>query len=153
MTTASTPVEEGPRSFAHFFEQLADGDAHREAASELHSLTKKLLEEARSRGEAIGGTLTLTLKLVADPKGHFAVGYDLTKKEPKPRRSGDVFFSTRGGNLTKQNEKQQQLKLQDVSAPRGAVVDVNTKPVLPTGELVDPETGEVFEAPPAGAAF
>lgn len=152
MTTENTPAEEGPRSFAHFFEQLADGDAHREAGSELHALTKKLLEEARSRGEAIGGTLTLTLKFAADPKGHVAVGYDLVKKEPKPRRSGDVFFTTRGGNLTKSNERQQKLRLEDVSAPRPAVIDVNTKPVLATGELVDPETGEVFEAP-AGSLF
>jgi hypothetical protein len=114
---------EGPRGFTHFIDQLGDGEAAQEMSAELHDLIKKLTTESRNRNVKIKGSYALSLKFEADPRGTVAVEHDIKTVEPKPLRLGDTFFTTKGGNLTKQNEKQQSLKLHDVNAKRVVVED------------------------------
>lgn len=113
-----TTETEGPRGFTHFIDQLGDGEAAQDMGAELHKLIKKLTAESKNRNVKIKGSYTLSLKFEADPRGTVAVEHDIKTVEPKPLRLGDTFFTTKGGNLTKQNEKQQSLNLRDVNAKR-----------------------------------
>lgn len=142
--------EEGARSFSRFIDQLGDGAAHSELSQEVHQLIQKLSHEAKARNTTVRGALTLSLKFASDSLGHVAIVYDVTTKEPKPQRVGDMFFVTKGGNLSKRDERQAELPLvRDVSVKRAAAVDVGgapkaMEPVTESGDLIDPETGEVM---------
>jgi hypothetical protein len=126
----SAPHIEGPRSFAVFLQQLADGSAHAELSREMHALLEFLHDEAQQRGAAgvASGKLTLTLGFKVETKGVVGIKYDVTTKEPKPERGGDVFWLTKGRNLSKDNPKQQALFPRDVTtkAPLEAPDDDET---------------------------
>jgi hypothetical protein len=111
-----------------------------------------VIAEAKNRGAKAIGSITFVVGLKSDSKGNIEVAYDVTSKEPKPARGGDFFYATPGGNLTKQNIKQQSLPgvLRDVSAkaPSVDVMAKESKPKHPHVELADdeifdPVTGEV----------
>jgi hypothetical protein len=116
--TQPAPTHEGPRSFGVFLQQLADGAAHSELSRETHDLLEKLHDEAQQRGPAgiASGKLTLTIDFKVETKGIVGIKYGITTKEPKPDRGGDVFWLTKGRNLSKDNPKQQGLFPVDVTA-------------------------------------
>ena len=104
---------EGARSFTRFLDQVADGDLHTEASQLLHRLVEKMQQQTRAQAKEVKGELTLKLKLSMDG-ALTTVAYEINGKEPAPRRPGSVFFVTRGGNLSVQNERQQELPLREV---------------------------------------
>lgn len=121
MTTENT---EGPRSFTRFLEQVADGDLHNEASERLRRLIMELQVQARAQGKANG---ELILKLRFKCEGDIvATAFELIAKEPKPRRAGSIFFVTRGGNLSIDNQRQHKLPLQEVKTPKDDPKEVAT---------------------------
>lgn len=111
--------EEGPRSFEAFLREVADGTAHQELTEELFKLVRTTRGLAEIQNGA-SGKLTLDLSLDCNQKGVFTVKYDIKVKEPKVARDESHFWSTKGGNLTVENPKQQKLPLRDVSSPADA---------------------------------
>jgi hypothetical protein len=111
--------KEGPRSFTRFLEQVADGELHDAASRELYRLANALLVQSRAQDKKIKGSMTLTIEFTVE-KGFIETGYDIKLREPKPRRSGSVFFFTRGGNLSVDRQEQRKLPLQEVRAPEPA---------------------------------
>ena len=116
--------EEGPRSFARFFEQLAGGDAHAEASHELFQLGRALSDHAYNVGGKARGKITITLDFEHDDSNVVTVRYSLATKKPTPRRPKTVMWQTKDGNFTTQNPRQQELPLHDVSARKSAVKEV-----------------------------
>ena len=108
------PKQEGPRSFTRFIEQVADGSAHEELSKALHRLVGVMNLEARSQSKEVGGELALKIIFRADDTGTFAAAYEVKLKEPAPRRPGSIFFVTRGGNLSLENQRQTRLPLREV---------------------------------------
>lgn len=105
---------EGPRSFATFVTTLAEGEAEQELSYQLHELMKRCQEEAHMRGDKVKGTLTLSVRFIVEPKGFVGIGYDVATKAPKRKTSPGVFYLTRGGNLSLENQRQQKLPLREV---------------------------------------
>ena len=111
-------IEEGPRSFARFLEQVADGQAQLDLSDELYRLCLRLREEALAQTSAVTGELDLKLTIRVEPTGIVAIAYGIKRKEPAPKRPGSIMWLTEGGNLTPQNPRQQTLPLVDVKAER-----------------------------------
>jgi hypothetical protein len=132
------PKDEGDRSFGVFFSQIANGQCHDEATTELHELLKFLSFQANQKGPKgdAKGRLTIAIALTVTAGGHVGVKYDVTTKEPKPERSDDLFFLTPGKNLTRDNPVQQPL------FPR----EVGARPELPLEAPDDDETSVSREA-------
>lgn len=131
--------EEGPRSFASFIEQLADGAAHADFGTELFELIKKCKEEAAFRNADAKGTMSIKLGFKVAPHGAVAVEYDVASVAPKRHRMTDTLFITKGGNLSKRDERQPSLPgIRDVSAGLKNIKD----PLTANGNPIDPETGE-----------
>lgn len=107
-------TEEGARSYARTVEMLADGSAQIEMSEELHGLLMALGEEAKARSSKVKGSMTVTLDLSVEPTGIVGVDYSIKTKKPDPRRPGSVLWLTKGGNLSPQNPRQQNLPLREV---------------------------------------
>lgn len=117
--------EEGPRSFARFIEDVADGDAHAQLSEELFELAGKLQSEALSRDAKIKGSLSLMLKLEAQPNGMVTIAYDIKRKDPAKRTSQGVCWLTGGGNLTHKNPRQEELPhMREVKPGREAAREI-----------------------------
>jgi hypothetical protein len=106
--------KEGPRSFAVFVRQLADGDAEREASEALHELLESLRKEAEAQGAA-KGILTLKFALTVDAMNQVEIAYDISTKEPTPLRPKAHLWITKGGNIVFENPRQQKLPLREVN--------------------------------------
>lgn len=116
--------DEGARSFARVFEQLADGDLHAEASDALHKLTKLLRALAKERESQACGRITIVLDIEIDKKGMAEIEGSITVKEPKPPKRRGILYTTAGGNLTAEDPRQKKLPLREVpndsNAPREA---------------------------------
>lgn len=110
--------DEGPRSFSTLLGQLADGEAERDLSEQLLELTKKIQDEALARGSEAKGALSLKIAITADHKGVATVTYVVDVKHPKRRTSAQLYWLTKGGNLTPENPRQTKLPLRDVSGSR-----------------------------------
>lgn len=102
---------EGPRSFGQFLAKLAEGEAERELSEQFHSLNKRCREEAKARWGSVKGELVLRIKLDWDENDVVGVAYKITKSEPPRKTSKSIFWSTKGGNLSPENPRQQKLAL------------------------------------------
>lgn len=115
MAENQIPPEEGPRSFARFVEAVADGELASELSEELFELVRYLEGEATARQSTSSGLLTLKLKITVDDRGYARVTHDVATKRPKTRRTEALMYVTKGGNLVRENPRQQSLPLRDVS--------------------------------------
>lgn len=119
------PREEGPRSFARFIEQVADGVVHSELSTELHKLTSTLQDEAVNRHAKAKGSLTLKMSFEVMPNGVVTIRYDLDTKTPKPARNeGVAWLTPKGGNVVFENPKQTKLPLREVGGTPEPARDV-----------------------------
>ena len=119
--------EEGPRSFARFVEQVADGQCHNDLSQELHELLKVCGNDANARRDVSRGKLTLELSLKVDPEPGRVVGvvYSIKTKHPEKKRPAGLFWLTKGGNLTVENPRQQTLPLREVPAAKNEAVELD----------------------------
>lgn len=101
--------DEGPRSAARFIEQAADGSLHAHLSAELFALTSRLQEEATNRDADVSGEISLKLRLKAQPNGMVHLGYEVTRKDPRPKTRTGVMWLTDGGNLSPSNPRQAEL--------------------------------------------
>lgn len=115
MSKHVTQVEkdEGPRSFAVFLTQIADGDLDRELSAKLHEVGLALDTEVENVGKA-KGEISLTIKFDADRK-NVVVSYDAKIKKPAPPRPGTTMWLTPGSNFSPENPRQGKLPLRDVA--------------------------------------
>lgn len=120
-------TEEGPRDFARFLALIEDGTCNAELSRQLQELAVQLLTQAKQTNQVAKGEIALKITIRMDPKEHAAVDYDIKVKEPAPPHGGSVFFVTKGGNLTPENQRQQALFPRDVTDGR-QVRDANVKP-------------------------
>lgn len=119
-TTTEPTKEEGPRSFAKFIHDLADGECESETSYELHELMKRCQEEAAARGVKVKGSLTFKINFNVEQSAKQSIvqiGYEVTAKAPKRRTSPATFWLTKNGNLTAHNPAQQKLALREVTGP------------------------------------
>ncbi len=116
--------KEDPVPFAQFLRDLGYGDAHRELSEELHALVSGLQDAALHQGNEVVGTLSLTIKVKLDPRGHAATAYEIKRKDARNPSTPTVFFVTKGGNLSTQNPRQTAFDLREVSPRNEAVNDL-----------------------------
>lgn len=120
MAAEKTNLEkEGARAFGVFLNELHSGSVQIECTEEFHKMLQRLEVVAGLRGTKgeAKGVFTLKITVKAHANGTAQVKSDVEFKAPKPDRDEDMFWLTRGSNLTRKNPKQQELPLRDVSAP------------------------------------
>lgn len=120
-----TDKDEGPRDFARVLALLDEGVASCQLSEELQTLTKAVIAQGKARNKTVAGRLTLTLQLATDETGVVEVAYDISRKDPRPKRSTSLFWTTKGGNLTEHNPKQQKLPLREVSSGTAAPREID----------------------------
>lgn len=120
------PVDtrEGPRSFARFFEQVADGDFHRDASKRLFELSNALRDEAIRVDGKVKGKMTIVVDVSVDERGQVGFNCDSAIKIPKPKRTTAQAWITASGNLTLEHPTQIKLPLREVGG-RESDIDVN----------------------------
>lgn len=116
--------EEGDRSFTRWLADVGDGDCEIELNRKLRELISKMQMEARVQNKTVNGKLALDLSFSCNETGVVTVGYGVKTKEPDPKRPGSIFWTTKGGNLTIEDPRQQRLPLREVPGGRAAR-DVN----------------------------
>jgi hypothetical protein len=109
MSQSEQMKDDGPRSFAVFIQSLGQGDVNAELSRELHNLGKACKKEADNRGEEVVGTLTLKLKIKADPRDTAYITWDIAAVPPKPKRIGAALWINRHGNFVQSDPKQPEL--------------------------------------------
>jgi hypothetical protein len=128
------PKSEGPRAFARWLQLVADGKAHVELSTTLFDLMKKLRSFAINTQNIAKGEVLVRFKFKVEPTGIVGIGYEIKTKEPEPARPGAVMWLTKGGNLTPENPKQQDLPgIREVPQPETRTIDDDFDPV--TGEV------------------
>lgn len=131
-------VEEGPRSFSVFLQNIAEGEAEIECARQLQELTRCLMDEMDRRRDKVAGSLNLRVKVLVDTAGHAAISYAVTQSKPARKTSGAIFWVTKGGNLSVSDPRQKDLPgikavpLQ--GPPREIPVDNKSRAAGETGE-------------------
>lgn len=120
-------AEEGARAFSRFFELLCEGDAHAHASEELNKLGIVLQKESLARDAEVKGSMSITIKFTASPRGVVATNYELKTKHPAPKTTAGTLFLTPGGNFSTESHRQPMLPgmrvVKDVhEAPRAAKV-------------------------------
>lgn len=123
-TTDTKDEDEGARGFAHTLRQLDDGSLHDELSEKLRGLVSECGAYAERYERDGKGTLTLVLTLSASANGSVAVIGDVKVKPPVAKRSGSVFYRTKGDNLTLDNPRQQKLALREVQLPVREAKDI-----------------------------
>jgi hypothetical protein len=115
-----TKEEEGPRSFAVFLRQLANGEAESVLSYEQHELLKILKDESEHRHGKVKGSLTVKLHFTAE-EGIVDVRYETKSAPPKRSTSTGRFWLTEGANLSPKPTKQTEFPFghqQGERAPR-----------------------------------
>jgi hypothetical protein len=133
MTT--TKKEEGPRSFAVFIQGLAQGDANQELSNELHQLGIAMQKEADERGEEVTGSLVLTLRAKAEPRGIAHFNWKVKRTDPEKKRIGGAVWFSRGGNFVDADPRQPELFPREVKNKPYDVVDVAGNPINDVKEV------------------
>lgn len=108
--------EEGPRNFGVFLADCNGGELIAELSETQHDLMQVLAEAAERRGKA-RGSLAITFNFVVNDAGIVTVRAEVKTKEPKVERGEAVFFMTKGGNLSTENQRQTRLPFREVPPP------------------------------------
>jgi len=115
-TTPETDEEEGPRAFANFLTSLDDGRFHAELSIQLHTLVAAM-EMHASNYRVAHGELSVALKFSVNERGVVKILADCKAKPPKAKREEAVMWTTKGGNLSASNPRQQRLPIRAVAEP------------------------------------
>ena len=89
---------------------------------------KKLEQYAITTSRKGKGVMTIKLAFTVDDRGVVQVVPDLSIKEPKPIRGEGIFWITKDGNLSPENERQPKLPgLREVPQPQTRDVPASEK--------------------------
>lgn len=99
------------RQFADVLRDLAGGTTYEDLTAGL-ALVVEAVQDTRKMGE-------VSVKLKVKPNGESSVIItdEIKLKAPEATRGETVFFTTAGGNLLRDDPKQDKLPLREVSAP------------------------------------
>lgn len=100
---------EGPRSFAYHIATFSEGDLNRDCSRELRDLLFQLSEEANAREAPVKGTFKLELTIEVSDTGMVGIAPSIKTKAPERKRRGAHLWVTKGGNLSRENPRQQNL--------------------------------------------
>jgi hypothetical protein len=114
---ASAALKEGPRSFAVFVRDAANGTLDTRVSEELHTLAQAIEDEAMKRGKA-KGTLTLKIMIDADDQGNGNMKFAVDSKEPTIVNNGGPVWFTKGSNVALEPPGKE-VRIRDVSMKRG----------------------------------
>ncbi len=117
-------VDDGPRGFAVIVQEIEDGALHAEISDALQKLNRALDEHVSAYETTARGELVIKLTLKAEPNGTVAVHGEVKTKTPPKRKRGQVFWLTKGNNLSPENPRQTKLPLRDVTPPAAKPIDV-----------------------------
>lgn len=106
--------KDGPRDFAVFISQLAEGEANGELSKQLHELVVACQEKAEQVAGSASGEIKLNIRVKVDARGVAVVGWESVQKLPKEKRAGATMWVTKGGNLTPENPRQQSMFVKEV---------------------------------------
>lgn len=126
-------VEEGTRSFAVLLQQISEGNLNEELSSKMQELVGFLTQFSDRFQREAKGTLTLTLTVTARGNGTVTISDDVKTKTPTVKRTGQVFWPTKGNNLALENPRQQKLSLREVPTSPTRTKDISTDPAPARG--------------------
>ena len=109
-------TEEGPRSFARFFENVGDGDFHRDASDGLYDLGNAIQDQALRTESKVKGKMVITIDMSCDARGVVGVNVDVAVKKPKAKRAAAQAWITKHGNVVFENPRQLKMNLREVGA-------------------------------------
>lgn len=116
--------ETGPRSFAVFVDQLADGALNLDASVELHRLGQALMARVNAGERKAKGELDVKLKFEIDASGAVRISYALKRKDPPIPTTPGICWQTDGGNFVMSNPRQLSLGIREVASPKRDARDV-----------------------------
>lgn len=97
------------RPFEQILRDLGRGDTLNDLTDNLAELTAAVVEHEKS------GELSLKLKLKPNG-GTVIVTAEIKTTIPRPTRGSTLFFATSGGDLTRNDPRQEEFALRDVTA-------------------------------------
>lgn len=123
------PDDEGARSFGVMLAAIEGGDLHDELSRVLRETCAELSRQADHYHAKAKGALSLKLAIEVDPTGIVVVKGSVEAKTPKPKRNGQAFWLTKGGNLSVENPRQMSLPIRAVPSAPPVVRDIPVQPV------------------------
>lgn len=117
-------AEAGITNFGVLLNELNEGAVIDELSQDLSDVLDQLRERAIQTSGKVKGKIVLKLDIQVTSAGLITIDPDVETKVPKPLRKQDSFHLTRGGGLSRKNERQQELPLREVRA-----VEVETREV------------------------
>lgn len=120
---AKTDKEEGPRSFARFFENVGDGDFHRDASDGLYDLGNAIQDQALRTESKVKGKMVITIDMSCDARGVVGVNVDVKVAKPKTKRAAAQAWITKAGNVVFENPRQLKMSLREVGKRAEAILD------------------------------
>jgi hypothetical protein len=97
------------RAFADVLRDLTGGQTYEELGSALTEIVDAVMQTRRS------GSLTLTLKIKSNGDSSVIITDDVKTKLPQPIRGETIFFTQAGGNLLREDPRQEKLPLRQVA--------------------------------------
>lgn len=116
--------EKGPRSFAVFVDQLADGALNLDASVELQRMGKALAARINAGERKAKGKLTLDLGFEIDAGGAVRITYSLKRKDPPVPTTPGVCWTDGNDNFVHSNPRQLSLGIREVAPPKRDARDV-----------------------------
>jgi hypothetical protein len=128
--------EEGARSFAVLMRQLQEGDYEGEVSEKFQELVARLGAHAERFSCVAKGHIDLKLNVTAEANGVFTVvPGDIRTKWPLTPRAKEIYYLTKGKNLTRENPRQQKLPLREVPQTKTQAKDINANADRPVREV------------------
>lgn len=101
---------------------LDSGAVNGELTREMRALVEAINERALADGKA-KGSLTVKLTIAAENNGRVDISVDATSKRPSPRRSKEVRWVGKNGQLLLSDPRQETLPLRTPGAGTGVTTD------------------------------
>ncbi len=108
-------AEEQQHEASEFIRDFSMGELDEELSKQMRELANMIRSEAMKRGpdHLVKGQITLKLSFTGESHGGRDVTidarYEVTTKEPKPVRTGELMFIEKGGKLVKDPPRQTNL--------------------------------------------
>ncbi len=98
------------RAFADVIRELSSGEDYEDLTTKLGEVVTGVIETGKV------GEITLKLKVKPNGEGSVLASADIKAKVPEKSRRETIFFATSSGSLVRNDPRQADLPLRDVSA-------------------------------------